>query len=181
MEIWKDIKGYEGLYQVSNLGRIKRLSFLHGKSKKIIKKEKILKPIINKRNGYVYCGLSDNGTKSIRLHKLVLNTFNPCDDEKMQVNHINGNKQDNRLENLEWCTCKENINHAYKIGLKEGRRDKNNTLSKKVAQYDIEGKLINIWESTMQIQRSLGYSNTSISQCCNGRRDITHGYKWRYL
>lgn len=178
-ELWKDIKNYEGLYQVSNLGRVKRISYHHGSSGTIIHKEKILKPILNKKNGYLYYGLSNNGLKSFRAHKLVLNTFNP--NEGMQINHKNGNKQDNRLINLEWCTPKENIQHAYKNGLAKARRNEKNSLSKKVGQFDLDGNLIRVWPSTMQIQRELGYTNTSIGQCCNGKREITHGYKWRYV
>lgn len=179
-EIWKDIPGYEGYYQASNLGRIKRIAFLHGKSKMIIKKEKILKPINNK-NGYYYIGLSRYKVKQYRLHRIILSTFMPIkNDYKMQVNHKNGNKHDNRLENLEWVSASENIKHAFNSGLKHGLRNKYNKLSKKVIQYDLLGKKIKIWESTKQIERELGINNVSISQCCLGKIKKSHNYIWRY-
>lgn len=179
-EIWKDIPGYEGLYRASNLGRIKRISFLHGKSQKQIKKEKILKPIRNK-NGYYYITLSKNGSKQYRLHRIILLTFLPTiDSYKLQVNHKNGNKNDNSLKNLEWVNCKQNIQHAFKNGLNCGRRNSQNKLSKKVYQYDMNGNKIKEWESTMQIERELAINNVSISQCCLNKIKYSHDFIWRY-
>ena len=124
MEIWKDIKGYEGRYQVSNLGRVKSLSsnriLKNGKPSN--KKEKILK---GNRNsvGYFTVNLrSLNISKTILIHRLVTETFIPNPDNKPQVNHINGIKTDNRVDNLEWCTHSENMQHAYDIGLNKGKR-----------------------------------------------------------
>lgn len=107
-EIWKDIKDYEGLYMVSNKGRIKSL---------YRNKEIILKPA-HTDNGYLMIGLYKNGhRKPTNIHRLVANAFLIPIPGKIQVNHIDGNKDKNEVSNLEWCTCQENIIHAHKKGL----------------------------------------------------------------
>ena len=106
-EIWKDIDGYEGRYQVSNFGRVK--SFWHG--------EHILKPVLL-NIGYQQVTLCANGKHElVRVHRLVAKAFVDNPDNKPQVNHINGDKQDNRATNLEWVTASENRYHAYATGL----------------------------------------------------------------
>lgn len=105
-EIWKDIEGYEGLYQVSNLGRVKRVSA-----------NRILSPA--KNFGYNKVGLSKDGIVSqYRVHRLVADAFIPKDDSRPFINHIDGVRDNNRLENLERCTQSENMKHAYQIGNK---------------------------------------------------------------
>ena len=105
MEIWKDVKGYEGLYQVSNLGRIKSLGNLQNR------KEKLLK--INIRNGYCTTYLyKNNKKKSFLCHRLVAEAFISNPDNLPQVNHKDENKLNNCVENLEWCTAKYNVNYS---------------------------------------------------------------------
>jgi len=122
-EIWKDIKGYEGLYQVSNLGRVKsldRMVKVYGKRKMKID-EKILKPAI-KRDGYCTVTLLNQGKRKYsRIHRLVAQQFIKNDYNKPEVNHKNGIKTDNRLENLEWMTTQENQNHSIYVLGKRGR------------------------------------------------------------
>ena len=137
MEIWRDIKNYEGLYQASNLGNIKSLKRLVkiSKTKEKYKEiqECILKPYVTKQ-GYLYITLANNGTyKNTRIHRIIAETFIPNNDKDLQVNHINGNKKDNRVDNLEWVTCKENINKAWEMGLCENvRKQCKERFSKKV-------------------------------------------------
>lgn len=108
IEIWKDIDGYEGIYQVSNLGRVK--SF-HRKT------PTILKPMVNHK-GYLRVELHNKTTCELRLiHRLVMEVFNP-NDVNLQVNHIDGDKSNNRLDNLEWCTGSDNVRHAFARGLR---------------------------------------------------------------
>lgn len=121
-EIWRDIKGYEGIYQVSNLGNIKSLErkvphVNHGKMKTMLVKEKIMKFSITK--GYYTVKLcKDNKYSCKRVNRLVAETFIENKENKLEVNHKDGNKLNNRVDNLEWCTRSENELHAYKTGLK---------------------------------------------------------------
>jgi hypothetical protein len=126
-EVWLPVKGYEGIYEVSNLGRVKSL-----KRKKILI-DIILKPNVNKY-GYKYIVLSKNkDKKTFAIHRLVALCFIDNDKNKPCVNHINGVKTNNFVHNLEWCTYSENINHALKIGLRKDVSENhwNNKLSKK--------------------------------------------------
>lgn len=118
-EIWKDILGYEGSYQISNLGRVKSLKRTVVFKKKFKKriKERIMKPQIM-AHGYLFFALSKNGKlKSKILHRLLAIAFIPNPKNKQTINHKNGIKNDNRLINLEWCTHLENTAHAKRIGL----------------------------------------------------------------
>lgn len=116
VEIWKDIKGYEGLYQVSNLGRVKSLERKSDLDGRLIK-SKILKTGLN-NPGYKFLVLRKNGvSKNKMIHRLVAEIFIPNQDNYYCVNHIDGNKQNNRVDNLEWCTQGFNLKHAIKIGI----------------------------------------------------------------
>lgn len=128
-EIWKDIPDYENLYQVSNLGRVKSLprEWIGGKNCKRFHPEVIFDPKID--NGYLRVGLSKNNKRIFfRIHRLVLSAF--TEDSNLQVNHKNGIKTDNRLENLEWVTSSENVKHAYETGLKIGMKGEKHPNSK---------------------------------------------------
>ncbi len=172
MENWVNIKYLEG-YQVSNLGRIKSLNYLR------TGKEQILKPSKNKY-GYLVVGLSKNGkTKTFYVHRLVWSAFNGPIPEGMQINHKSEVKTDNRLENLELVTPKENCNWGT-YNERMAKAKINGKTSKAVIQFDLNGKLIKEWISTNEIERQLGYIHSNISLCCNGKRKTAYGYVWKY-
>lgn len=167
-EIWKDIPGYEGLYQVSNFGNVKSL-----RSKKLLKNTP-------QNTGYLKVTLYKNGNfKKHSVHRLVAEIFIDNPDKKRTVNHINGIKYDNRVENLEWATHAENEIHAYKTGLKVGKNHKNNKKSIPVAQYDKNMNLIKIYPSINEAGRE-GFRAEEICKCCKGRNKTSGGYIWKY-
>lgn len=134
MEIWKDIDGYEGIYQVSSLGRIKSFS--------MVNKGKIRKPNVD-RYGYVHVNLSKDGkVKNPTIHRLVAFAFLKEHAENKFINHKDGNKSNNSIENLEWCSHKENISHAHGLCLYDSIKGENS----KVCKYsdDLIIKLKNI-------------------------------------
>ena len=146
MEIWKDIIGYEGLYQVSDFGNIKN------------KKGLILKPVC--RKGYLSIGLYKNNIyKRFSIHRLVMLSF--VGSSQLQVNHINGNKKDNRLCNLEYCTNSENIRHADKTGLRY-LKGTNNSGAKLC-----DGDILNIIKL-----RKKGYNQNKIADIYNVERSL---------
>lgn len=113
-EIWKDVINYEGVYRVSNFGRVKRY-FYHSGNGEYVQRHRLIKNILAK-NGYFNITLIKNGLKRpIGVHRLVAQAFIPNQDNKPQVNHINKDRGDNRIENLEWVTHRENISHAYNL------------------------------------------------------------------
>lgn len=125
-EVWKNLKikkrdvlyNYKNLYKISNYGRVKSLGIYHGRTNNFFKKEHILKARLSKL-GYIIYTLSNYGKANyISVHRAVAETFILNFENKPQVNHIDGNKQNNRIDNLEWCTNSENVKHAYNIGLK---------------------------------------------------------------
>lgn len=166
-EIWKDIKGYEGLYQVSNLGKVKSL-----------KKNIILKPYIEKK-GYLRIDLNKNGkSKHYLIHRLVAEAFIPNPLNKLQINHIDCNKQNNCINNLEWSTNLENAIHAYNNNLRPFKP------LRKINQYDLDGNFIKTWNSI--IEASSQFKNVSNHPQCNisgvlrGLRKTAFGYIWKY-
>lgn len=170
MEIWKDIVGYEGFYQVSNQGRVKSLSRLvdnHSGFKKVLK-EKILKPTISKTGYFVLSFKKENKKKTFKLHRLVAFAFIPLIEGKNYVNHINGIKLDNSIENLEWCTIKENNNHAVINNLRNDIGIDN--LNSKLKKEDV----LFIRESELKSKELALIFDIHESTVCKARKKITY-------
>lgn len=186
-EEWKNIKGYSN-YMVSNKGRVKSLGrWVNYKNKgKRWKKEKIMKPSVDKI-GYLLIGLWKNGKqKFFTVHRLVAQAFIPNPNNLPQVNHKDENKENNVVKNLEYCDAKYNNNYGTRL-----ERITNGKCSKPVLQYDLNGNFIKEWPSTMEVQRQLGFANTHISRCCKGgyfckvrnkwvNVSQAHGFKWAF-
>lgn len=178
-EIWKDIPEYEGLYQASNLGRVKGLRrdvpTCYGKNKTV--SERICKPTLH-NNGYVSVLLSKDGVKKmISVHRLVAEAFLPNPDNLPQVNHKDENKQNNAVVNLEWCTASHNINYGTRNQKVANKR------SRKVKCYSLDGELINVYNGITESMRNLKLPTHAISliiKCCKGKVSSAYGYKWEY-
>ena len=180
IEIWKDIPNYEGFYQASNLGRVKSLErFRKGENDSLASvKEKILKQQLV--CGYYQVQLCKNSIgKNYFVHRLVWLAFNGSIPENTQVNHINEIKSDNRLENLNLMTCKENCNWGTRTERSTKKRI-NGKCSKVVLQFTLDNILVKEYPSAHQVERELGFAQTNISACCNGKYKQMYGYIWRY-
>ena len=175
-EIWKDIKGYENIYQISNKGNVKSL----GNNK--TKKEKILKPSVDK-GGYMFICLHKNGVKKKYLvHRLVAEAFYGRIPQGMQVNHINEIKSDNRLENLNLMTPKENCNWGTAIQ-RRTEKTTNGKCSKPVLKIDpISNEIVAEFPSVSEVQRQLGIRISFISKCCNNKphHNTAGSFKWQF-
>ena len=166
MENWKAISGYEGLYEVSDLGRVKSLKY---------GKERILKPGKN-THGYLHVNIFKDGKKKMSLvHRLVAEAFIPNPNNLETVNHKDEVKTNNTVSNLEWMSIKDNNNY--------GTHNKRmaEALSKQVKMLDKQtGELLETFPSTCEAERVTGIANQNISSCCLGKKKSAGGYKWRY-
>ena len=181
-EIWKDIPGYEGFYQASNLGRIKSLLFYNNRYKKYIKREKILKTTTQK-TGYLMLTLCKDKKKSnLLVHRIIAKTFLSNPNNYPQVNHKDGNKKNNCVDNLEWCTSKQNNKHAFDTGLnKYNHAFDNYHFTKKVGQYDLNDNFIKEFDSITKASVETNTLVQSICKVCKGKRKKAGGYIWKYL
>ena len=175
METWRDVSGFEGKYLVSSQGRIISLNYLNTKQPRFLKTFK-------HHSGYIMVNLGENGRKSV--HQLVANAFINNPENKKYVNHIDGNKINNCVENLEWVTSKENMQHAIRTGLRDPHNNnhpfgKNNSTSKPVLQFSITGQFIRRWDCMSDAAREFGCRPGQISNCACGRRKSVCGYIWK--
>lgn len=179
-EEWRDVIGFEGIYKVSNIGRVMSLD------RTIISNNGKLMPFVGRvlkyrtgSRGYPYLTLSStNIRKTVKVHRLVAESFIPNPHSKPQVNHIDENKLNNKVSNLEWCSAKENCNHGthnFRVSL-NGRNSPTKSLS--VFQFSLNGKFIKRWDSLCEIERQLGFLHSNISTCCYGVKKSMNGFIW---
>lgn len=161
-EFWQDIPGYEGLYQASTYGRIIRY-----------KKPAPLNTFRTGR-GYPSVRLSNRLGKTFYVHKLVALTFIPNPENLPQINHRDENKENNRVENLEWCTASYNNN----FGTHNSRMAASK--SKTVLQFDMQGNLVKRYASARNAERETGFDQSNISKCCRNEFKQAYGFIWKY-
>lgn len=172
MEEWKDIKGYEGLYRISNIGKVLSLNYRNYHwAKELVPKKN--------NNGYLWVELRKDGkSKPFLIHRLVAEAFIENPNNYPLVNHKDENPLNCEASNLEWCTQKYNVLYSMK---KHPKRAKNpRKLLKAVNQIDMDGNIICHFANICVITREKGYHNTSIKECCEHKRKTAYGYKWEY-
>ena len=172
-EIWKIIEEYHD-YMVSNMSRVKSLerNVVKGNGGLYKIEEKILKSI-KKRDGYLQINLSKEGKqKTCLIHRLVASTFLDNPNNFFEVNHIDEDKTNNRVDNLEWCSREYNCNYGTR----------NKRISIPILQFSLDGKLIRKWNSTREVEKELNIAHSQITACCKKRKNYktAGGFIWRY-
>lgn len=181
-EVWKPVVGYEGLYEVSSDGRVKSL----------FRYKKELKPNIT-RNGYATVELfKDKSSKRLLIHRLVAMAFIPNPDNLPQVNHIDENKLNNDVSNLEWITAKENMNFGTRNKRQKDAtnysdekrkfiaRENGKKASRSVMQFSLDGNFIEKYCSGKDAHKQTCINHSHIMECCSGKRKTAGGYVWKY-
>ena len=190
-EVWKPIKGYEEFYEVSNAGRIRskdrKMVLSDGKRNwEYIKKGRILKPV-TRQHGYLGVmlygkgGQKTRGFKTFSVHRLVAEAFIPNPNGLPEVNHIDEDKTNNRVENLQWVSHIDNTNYGTAI---KRRIEKaiNGIQSRSIEQYTKDGTLVAEYPSIAEAERQTGFAKANICRCAQGNQKYSHayGYVWRY-
>lgn len=207
-EIWKPIKGFEGYYEISDKGRVKSLGRLVlRRTSNIHTKEKILK-LPPCKNGYIVTHLHKDGKAyHSYVHRLVADAFLPNPYNKTEIDHIDTDRSNNKVENLRWCTRSENnynpitnkrmslshIGHKLKKeSIEKWRKTReangwkinyplNSGKSKAVVQINpSDNSIVRTFPSMQEVKRVLAFTPSNISQCCRGKREMAHGYIWKY-
>lgn len=164
IEVFRDIPGYEGLYQVSNLGNVKSLG--NGDNNSNVGKERMLK-LQKDKDGYLTVFLSIHNYKKLhKVHRLVAQAFLPNPNNYPQINHKDKNRSNNNVDNLEWCTAQYNADYS---------------VSKPVNQYSLDGIYIATYKSIKEASRKTGTDQTGIVDCCKGRLKTSGGFIWKYV
>ena len=182
-EIWKDIPGTDGQYQISNLGNA-RSTFYHTCKWKRNYRIKLLKQKPNPY-GYLHVSILLNKKRVSKfIHRMVAMLFVPNPKNKPEVNHLDGNKKNNAASNLKWVTSSENVKHAFATGLNrswaKGIKGTEHPASKNVAQYDLEGNVVGLWGSVYDAGLYWNLNPKSIAHCASGFSKSYGGYMWKY-
>ncbi len=171
-EIWKPVVGYEGLYEVSNLGRVRTF---HPKENNAI-----LRPY-RMKNGYLQLCLYKGKISCKKyVHRLVAEAFVENPDGKAQVNHIDENKENNASDNLTWTTSAENLAYGSRKEKQKTTFEQNGKLLKTVDCYSKNGELLRTYKSIKEAAALTCTNQSAISQCCKGKQQSSGGYVWRY-
>lgn len=190
-EIWKDVVGFEGLYKVSNYGRLIRVERKASNNHLLPETFKVLK---TKRTGYYGTSIVDSYGKShnVLIHRLVAIAFIPNPKHLPQIDHIDGDKTNNFVGNLRWCTAKENVNFPLSLSNRSRSlkiaQNRKETIERKIAssrkksllQCDMQGNLIKEWPSLHEASRELKMNFSNVSACAHGRRNNAYGFTWKY-
>ena len=180
-EEFKDIQDYEGLYQISNYGRVKSLYKIdknnHSTPLKILR----LYKHGTGDNQYLVVNLSNGGKEKVKyVHRLVAQTFISNPQDKPQVNHEDGCKFNNCVYNLQWCTNGENQRHALRNGLKKPATGLNCGNTRKVVQYTKNNEVVKVWDYITLASKKLNIKLSNIINCCQNKIPSAGGYKWKY-
>lgn len=163
-EIWKDVKGFEGVYQVSNNGRVRSL-----------RRNIILRQGITRKGYKMVILCTNNIPKNYSIHRLVAEAFLPNPNNLHFVNHKDENKTNNCVDNLEWCTPEHNCNHGTR-----NERISKSQKKKKVSQYTLDGTLIKTYEGMNIAAKETNSNCSKISRCCKNKRKTHNGFIWKY-
>lgn len=176
-EIWKDIKGYEGCYKISNTGKVlstERTIVTKFNNRKHVTRNRLLKPFVNKR-GYFIVSLNKNNMKTkYSIHRLVAEAFIPNPSNLPQVNHKDECKSNNCVENLEWCTAKYNVEYSKTLLCAQAARQRS------VMQFTKNNQPINVFPSSAEASRMTGVCQSNITLACQGKYKTAGGYIWKY-
>lgn len=167
MDEWKDIDGYEGLYQVSRCGDVRSLP-------RTTTSGRVLKPMCDKDGYKKVCLCKGNKKRYAFVHRLVAAAFVQNEQGLPVVNHKDQNKQNNTADNLEWCTVRYNTNYG------DGIERRGIARRVPILQYDKTGNFVRAWSGRCEIAKALGFNGSNITSCCTGHRKTAHGFIWRY-
>lgn len=191
-EVWKPVKGYEGLYEVSDQGNVRSLDrvsvFIRsGQELRVPHKGRVLSPV-TRQHGYLGVmlygkgGHTRRGFKTFSIHRLVAEAFIPNPSGLPEVNHIDEDKTNNVAMNLEWISRKGNVNHGTSKQ-RIAQKNTNGKRSRQIAQYSLDGDLLQVYPSLAEVNRQTGFAQANICRCAQGSSQYRHayGYVWRYV